>query len=58
MPALREAIADYLKRTRRLDVTAEQVLVAPRCQNVALSLAMMALIGRTIVLYPDPGFPR
>src|SRR5277367_981006 len=29
IPALREAIAEYLKRTRRLDVAAEQVLVAP-----------------------------
>src|SRR5271154_4346461 len=27
VPVLREAIADYLKRTRRLDVTSEQVLV-------------------------------
>ena len=28
VPALREAIAEYLKRTRRLEVVAEQVLVA------------------------------
>jgi aspartate aminotransferase len=57
VPALREAIADYLKRTRRLDVAAEQVLVAPGCK-MALSLAMMALIeAGDEVLYPDPGFP-
>src|SRR6266849_6487218 len=55
--ALREAIAEYLKRTRRLDVAAEQVLVAPGCK-MALSLAMMALIEPADeVLYPDPGFP-
>ena len=55
--ALREAIADYLKRTRRLDVAAEQVLVAPGCK-MALSLAMMALIEPgDEVLYPDPSFP-
>jgi aspartate aminotransferase len=54
---LREAIANYLKRTRRLDVAAEQVLVAPGCK-MALSLAMMALIEPgDEVLYPDPGFP-
>src|SRR6201987_6318960 len=29
IPALREAITAYLKRTRRLDVAPEQVLVAP-----------------------------
>jgi aspartate/methionine/tyrosine aminotransferase len=55
--ALREAIAEYLKRTRSVHAAAEQVLVAPGCK-MALSLAMMALIepgGE--VLYPDPGFP-
>src|SRR5580765_2743193 len=57
IPALREAIADYLKRTRRLQATPEQVLVAPGCK-MALSLAMMALIEPgDEVLYPDPGFP-
>ncbi|PYT77246.1 MAG: aspartate aminotransferase [Acidobacteria bacterium] len=57
LPALGEAIAAYLKRTRRLDVAAGQVLVAPGCK-MALSLAMMALIEPgDEVLYPDPGFP-
>ena len=57
LPALREAIAAYLKRTRRLDVAAEQVLVAPGCK-MALSLAMLGLIEPDDeVLYPDPGFP-
>src|ERR1700716_284390 len=54
---LRQAIAEYLKRTRRLNVAWEQVLVAPGCK-MALSLAMMALIEPgDEVLYPDPGFP-
>lgn len=57
VPALREAVADYLKRTRRLEVAAEEVLIAPGCK-MALSLAMMALIEPSDeVLYPDPGFP-
>ena len=57
VPALREAIAEYLKRTRRLDIAAEQVIVAPGCK-MALSLAMMVLIEPgDEVLYPDPGFP-
>ena len=57
VPALRQAIADYLRKTRRLDVSAEEVLVAPGCK-MALSLAMMALIEPgDEVLYPDPGFP-
>jgi aspartate aminotransferase len=57
VPALREAIGSYLKRTRRLDVGAEQVLIAPGCK-MALALAMMALIEPgDEVLYPDPSFP-
>jgi aspartate aminotransferase len=57
IPPLRSAIADYLKRTRRLDVAPQQVLVAPGCK-MALALAMMALIEPgDEVLYPDPSFP-
>jgi len=57
IPALRAAIANYLRRTRRLEVGSEEVVVAPGCK-MALSLAMMALIeAGDEVLYPDPGFP-
>jgi aspartate aminotransferase len=57
IPPLRLAIAEYLQRTRHLDVEAEQVLVAPGCK-MALALAMMALIEPgDEVLYPDPSFP-
>jgi aspartate aminotransferase len=57
IPALREAVAAYLKRTRCLDVPAQHVLIAPGCK-MALALAMMALLEPgDEVLYPDPGFP-
>jgi aspartate aminotransferase len=57
VPALREAIAAYLKRTRHLDVAADGVLVAPGCK-MALALTMMALIEPgDEILYPDPSFP-
>lgn len=57
IPALREEIASYLKRTRRIEVQPEEVIVAPGCK-MALALAMMALIEPgDEVLYPDPGFP-
>jgi aspartate/methionine/tyrosine aminotransferase len=57
IPPLRSAIAEYLKRTRKLDVAPEQVLVAPGCK-MALALAMMALIEPgDEVIYPDPSFP-
>ena len=57
LPQLREAIAEYLQRTRKLNCKAEQVLVGPGCKPV-LALTMMALIEPgDEVLYPDPGFP-
>jgi aspartate/methionine/tyrosine aminotransferase len=57
IPALRQAIADYLWQTRGLRIASEDVLVAPGCK-MALSLAMLALIEPADeVLYPDPGFP-
>src|ERR1700732_4232151 len=57
IPALREAIAAYLKRTRRLEVAAGGGVVARGCK-MALALAMMALIEPgDEVLYPDPSFP-
>jgi aspartate/methionine/tyrosine aminotransferase len=57
IPALREELARYLERTRRLACKPDEVLVAPGCK-MALSLAMLALIEPgDEVLYPDPGFP-
>ena len=57
IPALREAVASYLKRTRHLNVAAEEVLIAPGCK-MALALSMMALIEPgDEILYPDPSFP-
>src|ERR1700751_279122 len=57
LPALREAVSDYLQRTRGVYAAPEQVLIAPGCK-MALSLAMLALIEPgDEVLYPNPGFP-
>jgi aspartate/methionine/tyrosine aminotransferase len=57
LPALREEIAAYLVRTRNIEVSAANVVLAPGCK-IALFLAMMALLEPgDEVLYPDPGFP-
>jgi aspartate aminotransferase len=57
LPALREEIADYLHRTRRISVSPANIVIAPGCK-IALFLAMMALLEPgDEVLYPDPGFP-
>ena len=57
LPALREEIAQYLQRTRSLDVSAANIVIAPGCK-AALFFAMMVLLeAGDEVLYPDPGFP-
>lgn len=56
-PALREELAIYLRQTRNINISAENVVIAPGCK-IALFMAMMALLGPgDEVLYPDPGFP-
>jgi len=57
VPALRDEIAAYLARTRSIQVSPANVVLAPGCK-LALFLAMMALLEPgDEVLYPDPGFP-
>ena len=57
VPALKQEIADYLERTRKIKVGAENVVMAPGCK-IALFQSMMALLEPgDEVLYPDPGFP-
>jgi aspartate/methionine/tyrosine aminotransferase len=57
VPALREEIATYLKRTRYIGVSAGNIVIAPGCK-AALFFAMMVLLEPgDEVLYPDPGFP-
>ena len=57
VPALRDEIAQYLHRTRNIQVDSKNVVIAPGCK-IILFLAMMAIIEPgDEVLYPDPGFP-
>ena len=57
VPALRDEIAQYLHRTRNVEVEGKYIVIAPGCK-IILFLAMMAIIEPgDEVLYPDPGFP-
>jgi aspartate aminotransferase len=57
VPALRDEIAQYLHRTRDLQVESKNIVIAPGCK-IALFLTLMAIIDPgDEVLYPDPGFP-
>src|SRR5215470_2263508 len=53
IPELRKELAEYLARTRNIDVAAENIVLAPGCK-LALFLAMMSLLEPgDEVLFPD-----
>src|SRR5438552_15008693 len=57
LPALREAIADYITETRGVAVGAENVVVSPGAKPVIFA-ALAALVNPgDEVIYPSPGYP-
>ncbi|WP_376789619.1 pyridoxal phosphate-dependent aminotransferase [Thermoflexus sp.] len=57
IPALREAIADYIRRTRGISVGPENVVVVPGGKPI-MFFAILALVEEgDEVIYPNPGFP-
>ena len=56
-PELREAVASYISRTRKIQVGAERVSIVPGGKPI-IFFPMLALLERgDEVLYPNPGFP-
>ncbi len=54
---LRQCIAQYIQRTRRIPVDPEEVVVTPGAKPIIFD-AMMALLNPgDEVLYPSPGYP-
>ena len=57
IPALRQAIADYIRRTRGIPVGPENVVVVPGGKPI-MFFAILALVEEgDEVIYPNPGFP-
>jgi len=57
MPDLRQAIADYISKTRNLEVKPEEVVVTPGGKPI-MFFGVLALVNPgDEVLYPNPGFP-
>jgi len=53
----RQAVADYMARTRGIRVDAGNVIITPGSKNVLL-FAMLSLVNPgDEVIYPDPGYP-
>jgi aspartate/methionine/tyrosine aminotransferase len=57
LPDLRQAIADYVSRTRKVPVSSEEVVVVPGGKPI-IFFTIMALVDEgDEVIYPNPGFP-
>ena len=57
-PGLRQAIADYLTRTRiHLNAKASNVVVAPGVKGVLYASVLMTVPKGGEILVPDPGYP-
>jgi len=57
LPALREAIASYVNRTRGCKVAPEQVLVTPGGKPIMFYAILALLQQGDEAVYPNPGFP-
>jgi aspartate aminotransferase len=57
LPELRQALADYVSRTRGVPVTSDEVVVVPGGKPI-IFFTMLALVDEgDEVIYPNPGFP-
>jgi aspartate aminotransferase len=57
LPEVRQTIADYVSRTRDVEVSPEEVVIVPGGKPI-IFYAMLALIDEgDEVIYPNPGFP-
>lgn len=57
IPEAREAIADEFKRTRKIDVCADNVIVMPGCKPVIFAAIMALVEDGDEVIVPNPGYP-
>jgi len=57
LPDLRQALAEYVSRTRVVKVTSDEVVVVPGGKPI-IFFTMLALVDEgDEVIYPNPGFP-
>ena len=56
-PQLRQAIVDYIRRSRGVDYGADQVIVTPGGKPIMFFLILALLEAGDEAIFPDPGFP-
>src|SRR6266700_317492 len=57
LPELRETIAQYVSETRRVNATAEEVVVVPGGKPIIFFTIIALVEEGDEVIYPNPGFP-
>src|SRR6202007_1478672 len=57
LPDLRQAIADYVSRTRAIKVTSDEVVVVPGGKPIIFFTILSLIDEGDEVVYPNPGFP-
>jgi aspartate aminotransferase len=57
LPELRQAIAEYVSRTRVVKVTPEEVVVVPGGKPIIFFTILSLIDEGDEVIYPNPGFP-
>ena len=57
LPDLRQTIADYVSRTRKVPVSSEEVVVVPGGKPIIFFTILALIEAGDEVIYPNPGFP-
>jgi len=57
IPELREAIAEYLSKSRSIDVDPDEVVVTPGAKPIIFFSILACVELGDEVMYPNPGFP-
>jgi aspartate aminotransferase len=57
LPDLRQTIADYVSRTRRVPVSSDEVVVVPGGKPIIFFTILALIDAGDEVIYPNPGFP-
>jgi aspartate/methionine/tyrosine aminotransferase len=57
LPEMRQAIADYVSRTRNIPVSSEEVVVVPGGKPIIFFIILALIEAGDEVIYPNPGFP-
>ena len=57
LPELRQALAEYVSRTRGVKVTSDEVVVVPGGKPIIFFMILSLIDEGDEVIYPNPGFP-